>query len=81
MAQQVPGGMVVVAGDGYLPGTRFHSYLNDVWRLDFESMTWTQAVVDPTLRAPAPRRGHSTVAFRVSLCLPLWFAPRFLSLC
>ena len=68
-AQAAAGGMVVVGGDAYTPNTRLHSYSNDVWRLaptPAGHWTWEQAVVAPGAQ-PAPRRGHSTIHYKVGM--------------
>eukprot|EP00887_Chlorella_sp_A99_P008153 scaffold12.g8153.t1 len=60
-AQPAAGGLVVVGGDAYLPGTRNHRYENDVWRLSVPAMRWARAQVADGAPEPAPRRGHSTM--------------------
>lgn len=64
-ALTVPGGLVVVGGDAYTPGTRHHVYENAVWRLEYDTLQWSKAHVDPSSPAPAERRGHSTVLYTV----------------
>ncbi|PRW33002.1 kelch motif [Chlorella sorokiniana] len=60
----VEGGLVVVGGDAYLPGTFKHRYENDVWMLRYPSLEWQQAEIDESSPQPASRRGHSTVHYK-----------------
>lgn len=63
--QAVDGGLVVVAGDAYIPCTRHHAYTNDIWRLDYTTLRWEQATVDPGQPQMEPKRGQSTMLYRV----------------
>jgi hypothetical protein len=63
------GGMLVVGGDAYFPGTRSHFYSSEVWRLHPANWSWEQGVVAPGSPQPLPRRGHSVALYMVSLVL------------
>ncbi|KAL4429591.1 hypothetical protein ABPG77_008640 [Micractinium sp. CCAP 211/92] len=63
-AQAVQGGLVVVGGDAYWPGTFRHEYLMDVWRLGYPALGWSEARLQPSAARPLARRGHSLAHYR-----------------
>lgn len=63
-AQAVQGGLVVVGGDAYWPGTFRHEYRMDIWRLGYPSLRWSEACLQPSAPRPLPRRGHSLALYQ-----------------
>jgi hypothetical protein len=58
-----------LASDSRSPYPSFPYYLNDMWRFDLRSGTWTELFPTGTNGVPAARRGHSLVLAGAALLL------------